>query len=95
LPGLGLNSYLDLAGTTSIAFGPTVTAAAKLLTDITMHAMPGEDESLYYQKDTGPYWYQKEGEAKIFNHFFTTAGFSGSQVQPIKGLESYEAYSRM
>ena len=95
LPGLGLNSYLDLAGTTSIAFGPTVTAAAKLLTDITMHAMPGDDETLYYQRDTGPYWYQKEGEAKIFNHFFTTAGFSGSQVQPIKGLESYEAYSRM
>ena len=95
LPRLGLNNYLDLAGTTSIAFGPTITAAAQLLTDLAMHAMPGENEHLYYQRDTGPYSWQKEGSAKIWNHLFTTAGFSGSQVSPIKGLQSFETFSRM
>ena len=94
LPGIGLNNYLDLASTTSIAFGPTVTAAAKLLTDLTMHAMPGEDESLYYKKDAGPYSWQKEGSAKIWNHLATTAGFSGSQTDPVKGLESFKSFQK-
>ena len=95
LPGLGLNNYIDLAGTTSIAFGPTITAAAQLITDLAMHAMPGENEHLYYQRDTGPYDWQKEGSAKIWNHLFTTAGFSGSQIEPIKGLQSFETFSKM
>ena len=95
LPGLGMKNYLDLAGTTSIAFGPTITAAAQLITDLAMHAMPGENEHLYYQRDSGPYSWQKEGSAKIWNHLFTTAGFSGSQVEPIKGLQSFETFSRL
>jgi len=95
LPGFGLKNYIDLASTTSIAFSPTITAAAQLLTDLAMHAMPGENEHLYYQRDTGPYSWQKEGSAKIWNHLFTTAGFSGSQVEPIKGLQSFETFSRM
>jgi hypothetical protein len=94
LPGLGLQNYIDLASTTSIAFGPTITAAATLLTDLTMHAMPGEDESLYYERDTGPYSWQKEGSAKIWNHLATTAGFSGSQIEPVKGLQSFESFRR-
>lgn len=94
LPGLGLKNYLDLAGTTSIAFSPTISAGAQLLTDLAMHAMPGENEHLYYQRDVGPYSWQKEGSAKIWNHLFTTAGFSGSQVEPIKGLQSFETFSR-
>lgn len=94
LPGLGLQNYIDLASTTSIAFGPTITASATLLTDLTMHAMPGEDESLYYERDTGPYSWQKEGSAKIWNHLATTAGFSGSQIEPVKGLESFESFRR-
>lgn len=95
LPGLGLNNYIDLAGTTSIAFGPTITASAQLLTDLVKHAMPGDDPSLYYERDTGPYWYQKEGSAKIWNHLFTTAGFSGSQIEPVKGLQSFETFSKI
>ena len=94
LPGFGLRNYIDLASTTSIAFGPTITAAAQLLTDLAMHALPGEDESLYYQRDMGPYFWQKEGSAKIWNHLLTTAGFSGSQTEPIKGLQSFETFSR-
>jgi len=94
LPGLGLNSYLDLTSSTSLAFGPTITSYAKILTDLSMHAMPGEDEDLFYKRDTGPYPWQKEGDAKIWNHFMTMVGFSGSQVDPVKGLQSFENFSR-
>ena len=58
------------------------------------HAAPGEDEKLYYQQDVGPYSWQKEGEAKIWNTFGTMLGFSGSQTSPIKGLRSFDTYNR-
>ena len=94
LPGLGLNNYLDLTSSTSLAFGPTITSWAKLLTDLSMHALPGENEDLFYKRDTGPYEWQKEGSAKIWNHLSSMLGFSGSQVDPIKGLQSFETFSR-
>lgn len=94
LPYLGLNTYKDLTTVTSVAFGPTLTSYAKILTDLVGHAMPGEDESLYYKRDTGPYPWQKEEEAKVWNHFFSMLGFSGSQVDPVKGLESFETFAR-
>jgi hypothetical protein len=94
VPGLGLNNYMDLTDSTSLAFGPTITAYAKILTDLSMHAMPGENEDLFYKKDVGPYSWQKEGSAKIWNHLGSMVGFSGSQVDPIKGLKSFDSFSR-
>ena len=93
-PGLGLNNYIDFTSSTSIAFGPTITSGAKLLNDITQHALPGDNEDLYYKKDMGPYPWQKEGEAKIWNHFFSMAGFSGTHVSPVKGMESWDSSRR-
>jgi len=94
LPNLGLSNYLDLSSTTSIAFGPTITSYAKILTDLAQHAAPGEDEDLYYTRDMGPYGWQKEGEAKIWNHISSMLGFSGSQVDPVKGLQSWDSFRR-
>lgn len=94
LPGLGLNNYLDFTSSTSIAFGPTVTAGAKLITDISQHAFSNDDEKLYYTKDMGPYEWQKEGEAKMWTHLGNMVGFSGTQVDPVKGLQSWESFSK-
>lgn len=94
LPGFGLDNYLDLSSSTSLAFGPTITSYAKIMTDLALHAAPGENESLYYKRDTGPYPWQKEGSAKIWNHFGSMVGFSGSQVDPVKGLETFDMFSR-
>jgi hypothetical protein len=94
LPGLGLNNYLDFTSSTSLAFGPTITSWAKLMTDMSMHALPGENEDLFYKKDTGPYDWQKEGSAKIWNHLSSMLGFSGSQVDPVKGLQSFDTFSK-
>jgi hypothetical protein len=94
LPGVGLNNYIDFTKSTSIAFGPTVHGGAKLLTQLAQHAMPGEDESLYYKSDQGPYTWQKEGSAKVFSTLGRMVGFSGSQVDPVKGLQTSEGYNK-
>ena len=94
LPNYGLNSYEDLVSSTSLAFGPTISSYGKLLTQVAKHAAPGEDEKLYYQQDVGPYAWQKEGEAKVWNTLGTMLGFSGSQVDPVKGLRSFDTYNR-
>jgi hypothetical protein len=94
LPTVGLKNYLDFTSTTSLAFGPTISAYTKILTDLTKHAMPGEDESLFYKRDTGPYAWQDEGSAKIWNHLGSMLGFSGSQVDPVKGLQSFDSFGR-
>ena len=94
LPAFGLNNYIDFTSSTSIAFGPTVTSGAKLLNLLAKHAMPGEDEDLYYTRDMGPYPWQKEGEAKIWSTFGSMAGLSGSQVSPVKGLQSWDTFSK-
>ena len=94
LPNYGLKQYQDLVSNTSLAFGPTITAYGKLITQVARHAAPGEDPKLYYQQDVGPYSWQKEGEAKVWNTLGTMLGFSGSQVDPIKGLKSFDTYNR-
>jgi hypothetical protein len=94
LPKLGLNNYLDFTSSTSIAFGPTITSGAKLLTDLSNHAFSNDDEKLYYTKDMGPYEWQKEGEAKMWTHLGNMVGFSGTQVDPVKGLQSWESFSK-
>ena len=94
LPGLGLNNYLDFTSSTSIAFGPTITSGAKLITDISEHAFSNDDEKLYYTRDMGPYDWQKEGEAKVWTHLGNMVGLSGTQVDPVKGLQSWESFSK-
>jgi len=91
LPGFGLNDYTRMSTVTSVAFGPTITTYAQLLTDIAMHAAPGDDESLFYKRTTGPYPWQQKGSAKIWNHIFRTAGLTGSDVDIIKGGKSFTA----
>jgi hypothetical protein len=35
-----------------------------------------------YKRDTGPYWFQKEGESKIYKRVFNLLGFSGGSGDP-------------
>ncbi len=93
LPGLGLNDYMNMTQMGSIAFGPTITAYADIFTDISRHAIPGEDQRLYYKRDVGPYTWQKEGSAKIWNHITRMGGLTGSDIDPVKGIKGIE-YSR-
>jgi hypothetical protein len=48
------------------------------------------DSRGYYTRDVGPYSWQAEGSAKIFNDLGYLFGLTGSQVDPIKSLKGYE-----
>ena len=94
LPGYGLTDYVKMANAGSIAFNPTIKSYAKIITDIAMHAAPGENASLFYKRSVGPYPWQDKESAKIWNHIFYTIGLSGSDVDPEKAMKGYESVSR-
>lgn len=91
LPGFGLNDYTRMMNVTSIAFGPTITSYGKIITDIAMHAAPGEDPSLFYKRDVGPYPWQREESAKIWNHIGAMLGLTGSDIDPTKAMRSFSS----
>jgi len=49
------------------------------------------DESAYYKKDVGPYGWQDEGSAKVWNYLGKSIGLSGSQVDPVLRLKNLES----
>ena len=85
----GLDDYSKFFTQTSTAFGNTITLYAKILQDI-FNTVLG-DESAYYKRDSGPYWFKQKGVNKIWSHLFKTVGFTGGTGDPetlIKNLES-------
>jgi hypothetical protein len=52
------------------------------------------DKRGYYTRDVGPYDWQKEGEAKLWNDVAYLFGLSGSQVDPVKALKGIEYQTR-
>lgn len=90
-PGAGLSSYKQMLDVKSLVFGPTVKSWLDIIQD-TANLVTG-DESAYYQKNIGPYNWQDEESAKIFNHFGKMFGLTGSNVDPavaIKNLQSIQ-----
>lgn len=90
-PGMGLSSYKQMLDVKSLVFGPTVKSWFDILQD-TANLATG-DERAYYQKNIGPYDWQDEESAKIFNHFGKMFGVTGSNVDPavaIKNLQSIQ-----
>ena len=49
--------------------------------------MVTNSESAYYSRDVGPYRWQKEGSAKVWNDLFRIVGVTGSSVDPYKGMK--------
>lgn len=94
LPGFGLSDYVNMGNAGSIAFNPTVKQYAKILGDIAGHASPGEDASLYYQRDVGPYPWQQQESAKIWNHIGSMVGITGSDIDPVKAAKSFETVNK-
>lgn len=90
LPKYGLADYTKLSDLGSIAFGPTLISYAKVFTDVAAHAADNEDPDLYYKKDVGPYPWQKEGSAKIWNHALKPFGITGSDAHVVMGLENFD-----
>jgi hypothetical protein len=93
LPQYGLDKYKENLDVTSVLSGPTLGTRLNLITDI-WNTFTG-DESAYYQRDVGPYSWQKEGANKFWNHYLTLYGITGSQVDPIKAIRGYESMQKL
>jgi len=84
----GLDDYSKFFTQTSTAFGNTITLYAKIFQDI-FNTVLG-DESAYYKRDAGPYWFKEKGVNKIWSHLFKTVGFTGGTGDPETLLKNLE-----
>ena len=91
LPGLGLDDYNNFISVTSTSFKSTLTVYAKILEDL--FNMAAGNDAAYYKLETGPYSWQKEGEAKIKSHILRTIGISGGTGNVESLIKNYERYS--
>jgi hypothetical protein len=91
LPGLGLDDYNNFISVTSTSFKSTLTVYAKILEDL--FNMAAGNDAAYYKLETGPYSWQKEGEAKIKAHLLRTLGVTGGTGDVETLIKNYERYS--
>jgi len=91
LPGLGLDDYNNFISVTSTSFGSTLTLYAKIIEDL-FNMVVGKN-SAYYQIESGPYSWQKEGQAKIKSHILKTIGITGRTGDVETLIKNYERYS--
>jgi len=91
LPGLGLDDYNNFISVTSTSFKSTLTVYAKILEDL--FNMAADNDAAYYKLETGPYPWQKEGEAKIISHLLRTIGITGGTGDVETLIKNYERYS--
>ena len=92
---LGADDYAKLLTSTSTAFSNTVLTYMEIIGDV-LNFLTMNDAGKY-KKDAGPYWFQKEGEYKIYKRIFNVLGFSGGSGDPetlIKNLEKSGARIR-
>ena len=91
LPGLGLDDYNNFISVTSTSFKSTLTVYAKILEDL--FNMAAGNDAAYYKLETGPYSWQKKGEAKIKAHILRTLGITGGTGNVESLIKNYERYS--
>jgi len=91
-PGLGMEEYIKNAGTFSAVIKPTFGVWGELAGDV-WGTVTG-DASTYYQRDIGPYSWQKAGSNKFWHDFYKMYGITGSHVDPIKAIRDFETYNR-
>jgi hypothetical protein len=78
--------------TPSALYGITLEKPMNVLTHT--YGALRNDPSAFYKKDAGPYSFQKQGEAKVYNDLAKMFGITGSQVDPVKALKGQEFQRR-
>ena len=72
----GLDDYVKFITSTGSVFNNTGKTYAQILQNISDTIT--RDEGAYYKRDTGPYFFQQEGELKLWRNLFKVVGFSGA-----------------
>jgi hypothetical protein len=85
--GFGLDNYYEtFTDATSVGYGPTIKSYKQILEYLYMEATG--NPYAYYQKDSGPYEWQKEGGSKAMTVFWKSLGLSGGTVDPITAIKN-------
>ena len=71
----------------SIALGPTTDTYIRMLDDL-INTMQG-DESAYYTRDTGPYFFQQQEGNKLLAGLARLVGFTGSTLDPAMATQKF------
>lgn len=87
-PNFGLDDYTSLLDVKSLAMGPTFEAYKKMFTAGLDQMM--DDPSAYYKRSVGPYQWQQEGGAKLWNHTMKAVGMTGSSIDPVMAIKNFE-----
>jgi hypothetical protein len=85
LPGYGLSSLTSMIDLKSIVFTPTIKSYKQIIENSADIAMGGSKS--YYKRTVGPYDWQQEGSNKIISMLAKMAGFTGSAIDPAKGIK--------
>jgi hypothetical protein len=88
-PGYGLDDYRAMLDFDSIAFGNTLSNYVKTMDNLL--GLMTDDPSAYYKRSVGPYSWQDEGSAKVFNYLLKSIGLSGNEVDPVTRLKNLES----
>lgn len=92
IPGMGLKNYSDMffnIGPDAL-LGHTLTSYSEAL-GLAVDAIQ-EKESAFYQKEAGPYPWQKEGAPKFIKPIMSGIGFSGYTLDPAFQMYTYRGY---
>jgi LysM repeat protein len=85
---MGADDYVKMLTSTSTSWYNTVVLYVQILGDVLNFIT--FDEADRYEKDTGPYWWQKEGSLKFWKRAFSTVGFTGGTGDPSTVLKNFQ-----
>jgi hypothetical protein len=86
-PGFGLDNYYEtFTDASSLSFGATLKTYKEMIELAYMEATG--NQYARYQKDSGPYEWQKEGGSKLWTSFWKSVGFTGGTLDPITATKN-------
>lgn len=88
---LGADDYVKMLTSTSTSWYNTVVLYTQILGDVLNFIT--FDEAERYEKNQGPYWWQKKGSLKFWKRLFSTVGFTGGSGDVETVLKNQQASS--
>lgn len=93
VPILGFDDFKGFLTDSTLASGPIIGNSIKIMQDL-FYILTGDDSAIYKQ-DVGPYWWQQEGDYKIWNHIGGVFGIRGKNYDPIHAIKSRETFQNL
>ena len=93
VPIVGIDDFMSFVNPASLASGPIIGNTIKIMADL-FQIVTGDDSAVYKQ-DVGPYWWQEEGDYKLWNHIAGIFGVRGKNYDPIHAIKSRETFENL